>query len=117
MSAILQMGGLASAGVAKAYELESINIQTTAFHDEFSQNLQAQLIKAVRAGDTEKVQEINELRAAWNRENPTMPILPNAAATRRAIILAGVPLDRRSIMQMRRAMRGSNVFSEMSDEQ
>jgi len=112
LSAILQLGGLSSAGVAKAYELESINIQTKAFYTQFGQDLQNQMVKAMQAGDTAKVQEINDLRSKWNAEYPTMPIMPNAAATRRAIILAGVPLDRRSQMQWGRRIRGENVFSE-----
>ncbi|MCR4302151.1 MAG: PLxRFG domain-containing protein, partial [Sulfuricaulis sp.] len=106
LSAILQMGGLAPAKVAKLYEFESINVQTKSFHAQFSQELQSQMIKAMRENDTEKVQEINDLRTKWNAEYPTMPIMPNAAATRRAIILAGVPLDQRSRMLWSRRIRG-----------
>jgi hypothetical protein len=114
---ILQLGGLTSAGVNKMNEFEKINIQTRAFYTQVSADMEQHLVKAMRENDTEKVQEINTLRAKWNAEYPTMPIMANAAATRRAIILAGVPLDQRSRMLWGRRIRGENVFSENAGQQ
>lgn len=111
-AALWQMAGVASAGVAKMYEFESINIQTRAYYTQFSQDLQAQLVAAMKSGDTEKVQEVNDLRAAWNVQYPQMQIMPNPAATRRAIILSGVPLDQRSRMLWGRRFGGANIFTE-----
>jgi hypothetical protein len=111
-AALWQMAGVSSAGVAKMYELESINIQTRAFYNQFSQDLQGQLVQALKSNDAEKVQEINTLRSEWNAQYPSMPILPNAAATRRAIVLSGVPLDQRSRMLWGRRLGGANIFTE-----
>ena len=116
VSAILQLGGMASAGVAKAYEFESINVQTKAFYTQVSQDLMHQTVAAMRAGDTEKLREINDLRTAWNQENPTMPIMPNPAALRRAAMLADMPMDRRSVIQWGRRLGGANIFNEMGRE-
>lgn len=109
---LLQLTGLSSAQLAKAYQYESINLQTKAFYNKVSADMQNALVKAMRDGDTEKVQEISDLRNSWNENNPGMPILPNAAAVRRAIMLAGIPLDRRSQMLWGRRIRGENVFNE-----
>ena len=117
LSAIFQMGGLANAGVAKSYDWETINVQTKAYYQQASQEMQTQLVNAMRAGDTGKVQDINDMRNAWNRENPKMQIMPNAASIRRAIMLADMPMDRRSVMQWGRRIRGANFFQEMNTEQ
>lgn len=116
INGLLQLGGFSSAAAAKAYELESINIQTKAFYTQVGQDLQTQLIKALRDGDAERVQKLSDLRAEWNRENPDMPLVQNNASLRRAIMLAGVPLDRRSQLQWSRRIRGSNIFSEQPAE-
>ena len=107
LSAILQMTGLASAGVAKAYQYESIITQTQAFYNQFSRELQADLVRAMKDGDSAKVQEIADLRNAWNRENPEMQLMPNPAATRRAVILSGMTWSRREQMMLPRRMRGA----------
>ena len=117
MEALLQLTGLAPAAVAKMYEYESINIQTKAFYTQVSRDMQDQLVQALKDNDATKVQEINDLRNAWNQSYPTMQILPNAAAARRAIILAGMPLDRRSQMLWGRRIRGNNIFVEPSGEE
>jgi HD-GYP domain-containing protein (c-di-GMP phosphodiesterase class II) len=116
LDGMLQMGGLSSAAVAKMYDLESINIQTKAFYTQVSQDMQNQLVNALRDGDVEQVQRITDLRNAWNQQYPQMPILVNAASVRRAVALAGVPLDRRSQMQWARQIRGNNVFAEQNEE-
>lgn len=116
LDGVLQMTGLSSAALAKAYDLERINVQTKAFYTQISQDMQAQLIAAIRDNDIDKVQEINDLRNAWNKRYPEMPIMPSAAAVRRGVMLAGMPLDRRSQMQWARQIRGNNVFSEQPTE-
>ncbi len=66
----------------------------------------------MKANDTAKVQEIMDLRAGWNRANPTMPIMADPASLRRDLMLSGLPLDRRSMMLWSRRIRGENAFSE-----
>ncbi len=112
LDAILQLGGLSSAGLAKAYELEKINHQTKAFYTQVSADLQHQLVLAMRAGDTAKVQEINDLRTAWNKSNPGLPLMANPSAVRRDLALSGLPMDRRSVLLWGRQIRGENVFSQ-----
>lgn len=117
LDGLLQLTGLSSATVAKMNDLNSIIIQTKAFHTQVSQDMQNQLVKAYRDGDQERIRHILDLRAKWNEQNPTMPIMPNAAATRRAIIMAGVPLDRREQMLLGRRMAGafSDVTGQMAE--
>ncbi|MGH8369776.1 MAG: PLxRFG domain-containing protein [Gammaproteobacteria bacterium] len=112
LDSMLQFAGVSSAALAKAYAFENINQQTKAFYTQVSKGMQEQLAQALKAGDTEKVQEINDMRNAWNRQYPQMPILINPASVRRDIMLSGVPLDRRSQMIWARRIRGENIFSE-----
>jgi hypothetical protein len=114
LDAILQMGGLSSAGLAKGYEFEKINHQVKAFYTQVSADMQQQLVKAMKAGDTAKVQEVMDLRNAWNKQYPEMPLMGNAAAVRRELALAGLPMDRRSQLLWARQIRGENMFSERS---
>lgn len=112
MEAMLQMAGLSSAGLARTYELENINRQVKAFYTQVSTDMKDKLVRAMKDGDTERVQEINDLRAAWNQRYPEMPILINPSALRRDLALSGLPMDRRSQMLWARRIRGENMFSE-----
>jgi hypothetical protein len=112
LDGILQMTGLSSAALAKGYELENINRATKAFYTQVSADMQQQLVKALKSNDSAKVQEIMDMRAAWNKQYPNMPMMNNAAATRRDLALSGLPMDRRSVLMWGRRMRGENVFSD-----
>jgi len=109
---LMQMTGLSSAALARGYELENINRQTKAFYTQVSADMQQQLVKALKANDTAKVQEIMDMRAAWNKQYPTMPMMNNAQSTRRDLALSGLPMDRRSVLMWGRQIRGENVFTD-----
>lgn len=112
LEAVLQLAGLSPASLAKAYEFESINRQTKAFHTQVSANMQRNLVQALRDGDAERVQEVHDLRRAWNEQYPSMPILVNPSAVRRDLALSGLPMDRRSVLLWSRRIRGENIFAE-----
>jgi len=112
LDGILQMTGLSSAALAKGYELENINRATKAFYTQVSSDMQQQLVKALKSNDTAKVQEIMDMRAAWNKQYPSMPMMNNASATRRDLALSGLPMDKRSVMLWGRRLRGENVFTD-----
>jgi hypothetical protein len=114
LDGLLQLTGLSSAKVTNMQDHNSIVIQVKAFHAQVSQDMQGQLVRAYRDGDTAKQQELIELRNKWNAQYPNMPIMPNAAAVRRAIMLSNVPLDRRAQLLLSRRMRSefSDVFAE-----
>jgi hypothetical protein len=114
LDGLLQLTGLSSAKVTNMQDHNSIVIQVKAFHTQVSQDMQEQLVRAYRDGDTAKQQELIELRNKWNAQYPNMPIMPNAAAVRRAIMLSNVPLDRRSQLLLSRRMRSefNDVFAE-----
>ncbi len=114
LDGLLQLTGLSSAAVAKMYDMQSIIVQTKAFHSQVSQDMQNQLVKAYRAGDQERIREILDLRAKWNEQNPTMPIVPNLTATRRAIALAGMPLNRREQILLGRRMGAA--FADVTEQ-
>jgi ADP-Ribosyltransferase in polyvalent proteins len=114
---LLQLGGLTSAGVNKANEFEKINIQTKAYYTQVSADMEQQFVQAAKANDVEKMQKISNLRAEWNREYPEMPMMASAAATRRGLALAGVPMDVRSRMQWGRRLGGANIFTENAGQQ
>jgi hypothetical protein len=113
---LLQLTGLSSAAVTKASDMESIIIQTKAFYTQVSKDLETRLVKAYRDGDTEQINRIISLKTKWNEQNPTMPILANPAATRRDIMLAGVPLNRREQILLGRRLGGefSDVTTHMA---
>lgn len=113
---LLQLTGLSSAAVTKASDMESIIIQTKAFYTQVSKDLETRLVKAYRDGDTEQINRIISLKTKWNEQNPTMPILANPAATRRDIMLAGVPLNRREQILLGRRLGGefSDVTAHMA---
>lgn len=111
LDGLFQMTGLSTAKVTSLQDHNSIVAQTKAFYTQVSQDMQAQLVKAYRSGDTAKQKEIMELRNKWNEQNPNMPIMPNPAAIRRAIMLANVPLDKRAQLMLSRRMR--NEFADM----
>lgn len=112
MDGLMQMTGLSSAALAKGYELENINRQTKAFYTQVSADMQQQLVKALKSNDTSKVQEIMDMRAAWNKQYPNMPLMNNAQSTRRDLALSGLPMDRRSVLMWGRQIRGENVFTD-----
>jgi len=106
LDGLLQLTGLSSAKVTNMQDHNSIVVQTKAFHTQVSQDMQEQLVRAYRDGDTAKQQEITEFARKWNAQYPNMPLVPNPAAIRRAIQLANVPLDRRAQMMLSRRMQG-----------
>jgi len=114
LDGLLQLTGLSSAAVAKMNDMQSIIIQTKAFHTQVSQDVQNRLVKAYRDGDHERVQETLDFAAKWNEQNPAMPILPNPSATRRAIALAGMPLNRREQALLGRRLGGA--FADVTDQ-
>ena len=111
-SAVFQMAGISSAGVARAYDLDKIDKQTKAFYQQVSMDMTNSLVRALKDGDTEKVQEIYAARDAWNQSNPDMPLMPNPAAVRRDMMLAGIPLNARTLRSLPRQLRGSSVSGE-----
>jgi len=115
LDGLLQLTGLSSAKVTNMQDHNSIVIQVKAFHTQVSQDMQKQLVEAYRSGDTEKQAEIMDFASKWNAQYPNMPVLPNASAVRRAIMLADVPLDRRAQMLLGRRMRGE--FGDILDEE
>jgi hypothetical protein len=113
MSALFQAMGVSSGVVSKMYDMDSLDKQRNAFYSQAGAELQNQLVRALREGDSDKVREIYEARAAWNDANPEMRMMPNPAATRRAIMLAGLPLNARTLALMPRALRGSSIAGEV----
>lgn len=111
-SAVFQMAGIASAGVAKAYDLDKMDKQTEAFYQQVSRDMTSQMVRALKDGDADKVQSLMEARAAWNESNPEMPLMANPASIRRDIALAGIPLNARTLRMLPRALRGSSVAAE-----
>lgn len=112
LEGMLQMTGVSPAALAKAYETERINVQVKAFYTQVSGDLQRQLVQAIKAGDTAKVQEVTDLRNAWNKQYPGMPIMASPGAIRRDLTLSGMTLDRRSMAMWGRRIRGENLFAD-----
>ncbi|MDD3885174.1 MAG: PLxRFG domain-containing protein [Gallionella sp.] len=111
---LLQLTGLSSAAVQKMNDMQSIIIQTKAFHTQVNQDMQNRLVKAYRDGDQERIRETLDFAAKWNEQNPAMPILPNPSALRRQIALAGMPLNRREQVMLGRRLGGA--FADVTDQ-
>lgn len=111
---LLQLTGLSSAAVQKMNDMQSIIIQTKAFHTQVNQDMQNRLVKAYRDGDQERIRETLDFAAKWNEQNPAMPILPNPSALRRQIALAGMPLSRREQVMLGRRLGGA--FADVTDQ-
>lgn len=111
-SAVFQTIGMSSAGLAKAYELDKMDKQTNAFYQQVSHDMTNQLVRALRDGDTDKVQTLMEARNAWNTANPDMPLMANPASIRRDIALAGMPLNARTLRMLPRQLRGTSTAAE-----
>jgi hypothetical protein len=111
---LLQLTGLSSAAVQKMNDMQSIIIQTKAFHTQVNQDMQNRLVKAYRDGDQERIRETLDFAAKWNEQNPAMPILPNPSALRRQIALTGMPLNRREQVLLGRRLGGA--FADVTDQ-
>ena len=110
--AMFQSVGVSPGAVTKAYDLDAMDKQRNAFYKQVSTDIQHQLVQAIRDGDSSKAQEVYEAVTAWNEANLGMPLMPNPAAVRRAIVRAGMLLNARTLMLMPRALRGSSVAGE-----
>ena len=104
--------GLSSAGVANAYEKDRIDKQTSAFYTQVRADMTDELIKALRAGDDKRVQEIQDARDAWNQQYPDMPISLSPTGIRRGIAQAGMRLDERTMRLLPRNLRGTSLAYE-----
>jgi len=109
-NAAWQSIGFSSATAAKMLEMDRMDTQTKAAYTAISADMTSELIQAVKANDQEKIQEIENLRAAWNERYPEMPMMRQNI--RRELALSGLSLPERRFMMLPRAMRGGSMAAE-----
>jgi hypothetical protein len=100
--------GFSSAALAKAYTTDSIDRQTSAFYSRVKVDLTSDLAKAIREGNTAKMQDVVATITEWNRVYPQMPMAVSAASVRRQVQLASIPLNQRTLLTLPKALRGSS---------
>jgi hypothetical protein len=112
MQAFWQSIGFSSGTLAKAYDLDRIDKQTQAFYAEVRTDFANDLMRAVRDGDADRAQELQDAIQAWNESYPWMPIGFSPTVIRRQIMLAGVPLNQRTLLSLPKALRGTSIAAE-----
>jgi hypothetical protein len=100
--------GFSSAALAKAYMTDSIDRQTSAFYSRVKVDLTSDLAKAIREGNTAKMQDVVAVITEWNRVYPQMPMAVSASSVRRQVQLASLPLNQRTLLTLPKALRGSS---------
>lgn len=115
--ALWQSAGFTSNALSKAYENDAIDKQTTAFYTQVRTQMTADIVKAARSGDTEKMQQILDFAASWNKSYPMQPLTFDSQTIRRDIAEAGLPLNERTLLKMPRQLRGSSTALEGSGGQ
>lgn len=114
--AFLQGVGFTSAAAARAYDLDRVDREQRAFYTQVKRDIITKIVKATSAGDSNAVQEAMDFVGRWNERNPEMPLSMSATNIRRAIALAGVPLNERTLKSLPRALRGQSVAAELLAE-
>jgi len=114
-SALWQLTGLAPAKIAKAYEQDRIDKQSAAFYTQVRSDMQSQLVKALKAGDGAKANDLWDTARAWEEMYPDMPLRLSPSAIRREIVMSGMRLDERTLKMLPKSLRGTSISSEGSD--
>jgi hypothetical protein len=110
--AFWQTLGFTSAGLNAAYEMDKFDRQTLAFYTQVRSGFTEQLTRALLAGDSVKAQETMDAVQAWNAQYPDMAIGFNAATMRRQIVMAGLPLNERTVRLLPKQLRGTAIGRE-----
>ena len=110
--ALWQSVGFTSASLNKAYEMDKIDRQTLAFYTQVRKDFTNELVRAAKDGDAAKIKEVTDSVQAWNAHYPDMPISLSPASVRRDIMMAGVPLNARTLHMLPKQLRGSSVSAE-----
>lgn len=110
--AFWQMGGLSSAALQTAYELDKIDHQTSAFYTYVRSQMQDELVRALKNDNKEKADEVWGAMRKWDEAHPDMPLILNAATMRRQLVMAGIPLNQRTMMLLPRQLRGTSIAAE-----
>jgi hypothetical protein len=112
MEAFWQSLGFSSANLAHAYEADMIDRQTTAFYRQVRDDFTNDITKAIRDGDSAKAQETLDAVTKWNAQYPEMPVSFSPAVMRRNIMLAGMPLNERTLRLLPKQLRASSLAAE-----
>lgn len=112
MSAMFQLIGISSAGLAAAYERDLIDKQTAAFYTQTRSDMQNELARALKDGDASRAQDIWDAAVAWDEANPGMPIRLNPSTIRRQIMQAGLRLNERTLRLLPRQLRATSLSAE-----
>lgn len=105
MEAFAQSAGFSSASLAEAYHINGMVRQDLAFYNQVRGDMMDEVISAIRDGRRDDITALMNNMAEWNRSNPNMPIILNAASVQRSLMLAGLPLNQRTLLMLPRALR------------
>ena len=111
-SALFQLTGFASAGLAAAYDRDRVDKQVDAFYTQVRSDMEHELSRAIKEGDPSRAQDVWDAASAWDQTYPDMPLRLNPAAIRRQIVLSGMRLDERTLRLLPRALRGTSLSAE-----
>ncbi|MBI3983826.1 hypothetical protein HY346_00840 [Candidatus Microgenomates bacterium] len=75
-------------------------------------DMQHQMVQALKAGDSDKVQRVYDLATAWDELYPEMPLRLSPSVIRRQLVLSGMNLNERTLKMLPRALRGTSLAAE-----
>lgn len=106
--AFWQSLGFSSSALAQAYETDKIDRQVNAFYTQAKQDIERDIIKAVRDNKPEALAEVVAAIEAWNRTHPEMPMALSPAAIRKQIVLGNMPMNQRTFKLLPKALRSQS---------
>lgn len=115
--AFWQSLGMSSAAVSDAYVADRIDRQTVAFYTKARASFQADIVRAVKSGDTGALADATAAVQEWNQAHPDMVMSISPQSVRRAIAQSGMTIDQRTLARMPKALRASSESALGLDEE
>ena len=117
LGALMQSLGFSSSALNQAYALDRIDRQTMAFYQMVRTDFTNDIVKAVKDGKPEKIEETLRSVNAWNQSHPDMPIVLNPSNIRRTVAEAGLPLNQRTLLNLPKQLRSGSEAYELTRNQ
>ena len=112
-NAITQAIGFSSDAVRHAYDLDRMDRTDAAYYKAMKDDYTNEIIRGMSDGDQTRVHEAFEAVKAWNARHPEMLIAIDGASIRRAVALAGLSLNERTMRMLPRPLRANSLAHQV----